>query len=95
MGKLQEQQIVIAKSNKMEDFINKIQELYNSLYDIKDNSKAKVKVLWRWIKSVIKHIGKDKSFDVVRKGFNFRISKLIRKYVIPSSAIISLRMLMH
>ena len=67
INRLHEQSNLLTKANKMEDFINKIQGLYNSLYDIKDNNKVRIKVLWRWIKNVIKHVGNDKSFNIVRK----------------------------
>ena len=65
MNHLFEQSKQLVKARKMENFIEKIQGLYNSLYDIKDNSKLKVKLLWRWIKNVIRHVGNDKSFDIV------------------------------
>ena len=65
MNRLYEQSNLLVKSRKMEDFIDKINSLYGSLYDINENTKVRVKVLWRWIKNVIKHVGKDKSFDIV------------------------------
>ena len=65
INRLNEQSKLLTKANKMEDFINKIQGLYNSLYDIKGNNKVRVKVLWRWIKNVIKHVGNDKTYNIV------------------------------
>ena len=65
MNKLYEQSKQLRKAKKMEDFIEKINGLYSSLYNIKDKNKSNIKILWRWIRNIIKHVGKDQTYDIV------------------------------
>lgn len=65
MNKLYEQSKQLRKAKKMEDFIEKINGLYSSLYNIKDKNKSNIKILWRWIRNIIRHVGKDQTYDIV------------------------------
>lgn len=49
--------------SKLEDFSEKLQKLYLSLNDSKEK-RISVKILWRWIKNVIKHLSNQSKLNV-------------------------------